>query len=183
MNTPRRPATLLLALALMGCDREERRFTEPPAASGESAVSQNPDVQPGPAAPERNLTHPYLNNAWAVAEGKLLYEQWNCAGCHSARGGGGMGPSLMDSAWVYGSEPENVFQTIAQGRPQGMPKFGGRVPPTEIWKLVAYVRSLSGLNAPDARSARSDGIHSSTSTPMTPRETPVRERVPEEARP
>jgi cytochrome c oxidase cbb3-type subunit III len=184
MTTPR--TSLLLAaflLALAGCSREHRRFRERPSGTGDGAVTQNPDVQPGPASRDPDVTHPYLNNAWAGAEGKTLYEQWNCAGCHSPRGGGGMGPSLMDSAWIYGSDPENVFQTISQGRPQGMPAFGSRVAPPEIWKLVAYVRSLSGLNAPDARSARSDDIHASTSTPMTPRERTVRERIPPEARP
>ena len=68
----------------------------------------------------------------------------NCSGCHS-HGGGGMGPPLMDSQWIYGSDAANIFATIVEGRPNGMPSFGSKLPPDSIWKLATYVRSLSGL--------------------------------------
>ena len=56
-----------------------------------------------------------------------------------------MGPPLMDDEWIYGSEPENIFATIVEGRPNGMPSFRGRIPDYQVWQLVAYVRSMSGL--------------------------------------
>ena len=31
----------------------------------------------------------------------------------------------MDDKWIYGYEPEQIFATISQGRPNGMPAFGG----------------------------------------------------------
>jgi cytochrome c oxidase cbb3-type subunit 3 len=37
-----------------------------------------------------------------------------------------------------------------------MPSFGGKIPEAEVWKLVAYVRSLSGLTPKAAASNRSD---------------------------
>src|ERR1044071_3848683 len=49
-------------------------------------------------------------NAYAIAEGKRLYTQLNCVGCH-ANGGGGMGPPLMDDKWIYGSAPANKIGT------------------------------------------------------------------------
>ena len=75
----------------------------------------------------------------------------NCTGCH-AHGGGAIGPPLMDDSWIYGSHPDQIFATIVEGRPNGMPSFRGKLPDYEIWQLAAYVRSLSGANAAARRS-------------------------------
>jgi cytochrome c oxidase cbb3-type subunit 3 len=99
----------------------------------------------------------YEGNAYGIAEGQRLYGWYNCAGCHS-QGGGGIGPALMDDYWIYGSEPPQVYRTIAEGRPNGMPSFGGHVPSHQIWQLVAYVRSLAKLQPPDAISVRSEHL-------------------------
>jgi cytochrome c oxidase cbb3-type subunit 3 len=85
----------------------------------------------------------------------------NCAGCHSPGGGGGIGPALTDDEWIYGSDPENVFDTIEKGRPNGMPSYQGRIGNSEMWKLVAYVRTLGGLTRKDAWSPRADGLNES----------------------
>ncbi len=90
-----------------------------------------------------------------MGEGKRLYAAYNCVGCH-AHGGGGMGPALIDDEWLYGSAPDQVFATIVQGRPNGMPSFGGRIPDYQIWQLAQYVRSMSGLTRIDASPGRSD---------------------------
>jgi cytochrome c oxidase cbb3-type subunit 3 len=73
-----------------------------------------------------------------------LPRAFNCAGCHGARGGGGIGPPFADAEWIYGGEPQNVFQSVVQGRPAGMPAFGGQIPDEQVWKIVAFVRSLAG---------------------------------------
>jgi cytochrome c oxidase cbb3-type subunit 3 len=99
---------------------------------------------------------PFQDNRWAVAEGKRLYEWFNCAGCHSPGGGGGMGPSFMDAQWRYGDGPESVFAAIVEGRPQGMPSYRDRVQPNDTWKLVAYVRTLGRLTPKDVWPARGD---------------------------
>jgi len=99
---------------------------------------------------------PFQRNRWAVAEGKRLYEWFNCAGCHSPGGGGGMGPSFMDAQWRYGDAPGSVFASIVEGRPFGMPSFRDRVHPADVWKLVAYVRTLGRLTPKDVWPARGD---------------------------
>ena len=38
-----------------------------------------------------------------------------------------MGPSLQDSRWHFGGTPGEVFQSIYEGRPDGMPSWGGRI--------------------------------------------------------
>jgi cytochrome c oxidase cbb3-type subunit 3 len=147
--------SILLSAVLCGCGREERRFTE-----GE-APSKTPDsvalsaLQPGTTTSAQSS--PYEYNAYAIAQGKQLFEWFNCSGCH-AQGGGAIGPALMDAQWIYGDQPQNIFSTIVEGRPNGMPSFRGRIPTQQVWQLVAYVRSLSGQISKDAAPSRSDHL-------------------------
>ena len=91
------------------------------------------------------IKNPYENDRDALVQGRMLFDAMNCSGCHAAEGGGGMGPPLSDNDWIYGDAPGNVYLTISQGRPNGMPSFEN-LGSDSIWKLVAYVRSLSGLH-------------------------------------
>jgi cytochrome c oxidase cbb3-type subunit III len=148
-------AALLLAAMLSACEREQRRFRErPPAATAYDAVTMG-SLQPGPVVIETEMRNPYDDNAYAVSEGKQLFDQMNCSGCHS-HGGGGIGPPLTDDEWIYGSEPQNIFATIVEGRPNGMPSFRGRIPNYQVWELVAYVRALGGFQGKAIRTTRDD---------------------------
>jgi cytochrome c oxidase cbb3-type subunit 3 len=154
--TGRAAATaVIFALALLGCKRERRTFSDmsgPTPADNGITMSE---LQPGPAVIHSNIQNPYEDNAYAVAEGKRLFDQMNCSGCHS-HGGGGIGPPLTDDDWIYGSDPQNIFATIAEGRPNGMPSFRGRIPSQQIWELTAYVRALGGLQGKAIRTTRDD---------------------------
>lgn len=97
-------------------------------------------------APSANLQNPYEGDPKAVGQGRTLYSAMNCIGCHAPEGGGGMGPPLSDDIWIYGSEPAQVYLSIVQGRPNGMPSFSKALPPEAIWQLVSYVRSLASDN-------------------------------------
>ncbi len=163
--------TVALGLTLGACEREERRFRATPSGASPSNVRVS-EIQPGPAVPMPSAPGPYANNAYAIAEGKRLYTQFNCVGCHS-HGGGGMGPPLMDDTWIYGSEPANIFATIVEGRPNGMPAFGGKLGNDQVWQLIAYVRSLSGLVRQDAASGRSDHMQVKKPEMATDREIPT----------
>jgi cytochrome c oxidase cbb3-type subunit III len=96
------------------------------------------------------LLPPQTRNPYAdaVPEGERFYIAFNCAGCHGARGGGGIGPPLARAQYIYGNEPANIFQSIVQGRPYGMPAFGGKAPDEVIWKIAAYVRYMSQPGSP-----------------------------------
>ena len=146
------------ALMLTACQREERRFSEPPPASVAIRSVVQSDIRPGGTPPPPSPAFAYDSNAHAISQGKQLYEWFNCSGCH-AFGGGAIGPPLMDDQWIYGAAPENIFATIVEGRPNGMPSFGGRIPEQQVWQLVAYVRSLSGQVRKDADTARSDHLY------------------------
>ena len=102
-----------------------------------------------------HVDNEYEENAYHVSQGQRLYAWYNCVGCH-ANGGGGMGPPLMDAEWVYGSRPEQIYETIMQGRPNGMPSWAGRIPEAQVWQIVAYVRSMSALTPQNVRAARAD---------------------------
>ena len=43
------------------------------------------------------------------------------------------------------AKPGNIFTTIMQGRPNGMPSFRNRIPEYQVWEIAAYVRSMAGL--------------------------------------
>ena len=169
--------TILVLIGLSACEREERRFREPAPSSAATqgltvsglhpAAPSSGTTQP-PSAP---VTNPYSANAYAVSEGEKLYNAYNCVGCH-AHGGGGMGPPLMDNVWIYGSEPQNIYATIVQGRPNGMPSFRGKIPDQQVWEIVAYVRSLSGQLPKDIAPGRSDEMYPHKPPASTPREQP-----------
>jgi len=147
---------IALGLISTACRREERRFRETPPSATPTSVRVSA-LQPGAQVETTHVANPYENNAYAQSEGQRLFNAYNCVGCH-ANGGGGMGPALMDDQWVYGSAPENIYATIVQGRPNGMPSFAGRIPTYQVWQIVTYVRSLSGLTPAGSRSARTDDM-------------------------
>lgn len=150
-------ALFVCLVLLTACRREERIFRDAPPSGVAQTVATLSDLQPGTQTTDYDINTVYEQNAYAINEGKLLYEAFNCVGCH-AHGGGGMGPPLMDDRWIYGSDPENIYNTIVQGRPNGMPSFRGRIPSDRIWWIVAYVRSMSGLTPKLARSSRDDDM-------------------------
>lgn len=172
----KRPCLAAIAVALLatGCYREERPVKAPPAASGVSGHS----VAAQAALPVKNK---YEDNAYAVAQGKTLYRAFNCNGCHAA-GGGNMGPPLMDDKWRYGSDPANIFASVAEGRPNGMPAFGKHVPEDQIWQLVAYVRSMSGQLRSDVAPTRSDSLQAAKPESRRKQEQPKHEEAPTEGR-
>ena len=89
------------------------------------------------------LRNPYEGDKNAIATGGKLFVAYNCLDCHGAEGSGAMGPSFQDGRWHFGGSPGEVFESIYQGRPDGMPSWGGRITNDQIWMLAAYVRSLS----------------------------------------
>jgi cytochrome c oxidase cbb3-type subunit 3 len=139
-----------------GCEREARRFQG--TSSGRPQDVHLTSFEAGAPAPAHEPRSPYQDNALGMAEGKRLFSAFNCVGCHATGGGGGIGPALMDDQWIYGFAPDQIFSTIAQGRPDGMPAFGAKLPDDQIWQIVAYVQSLSAETPRDASPGRNDDL-------------------------
>ena len=169
--------SMAVAVLVVACERERRDFEQLPSSATAIKSLRMSEVLPGGSDKPLLVTNPYEDNAYALAEGKRLYSWYNCNGCHS-EGGGGSGPALMDGVWIYGSDPANVFATIVQGRPNGMPAFGGRIPENEVWELVAYVRSLSGLVSQQAAPNRGDTLHARKPESNLERQPPVNVSTP-----
>jgi cytochrome c oxidase cbb3-type subunit 3 len=150
---------------LSACDRERRDFRPAPPGASPPLVIPVGEIQPGPPTRVEHLSV-YEHNAWAISEGRRLFSWFNCAGCHSSGGGGSMGPSLIDAEWIYGSAPEQIFQTIQEGRPRGMPSFRNRISTDDTWKLVAYVRSMSKRTPSDTWSGRGDVMQEANPEPQ-----------------
>ena len=153
---------LSAALVLTACEREERDYQPTPAAAARDQTITLSALHAGGQSAPVAVPNRYEESAYAVAEGKRLFRWYNCNGCH-ANGGGGMGPALMDARWIYGGEPQNVYATIVEGRPNGMPAFGGKIPDQQVWQLVAYVRSMSGQVRGDVRPGRDDHMRAKES--------------------
>ena len=104
---------------------------------------------PGGGPPFAGRTNPFSGDRVALAEGRKLFNWYNCSGCHGGHAGGGMGPSLRDEDWIYGNRDDQIFDSIAHGRAHGMPTWGTKIPEQQIWKLVAYIKSMRTAAEPD----------------------------------
>jgi cytochrome c oxidase cbb3-type subunit 3 len=105
---------------------------------------------PGPLRSAKAIVrNPYAHQPEALRTGRQLFVAYNCSGCHGGHAGGGMGPSLRDAAWIYGSKPAEIFNSIASGRANGMPAWGAYLPPESIWQLVTYIEALRTPEEPE----------------------------------
>ena len=169
----------LSACLLSSCEREKRTLVVQPPSAREMLLPRVTDLVPGPQHDKGpSVPNPDENNSWMMAEGKRFYEAYNCVGCH-AHGGGGMGPPLMDEKWIYGHDPEQVYATIVEGRPNGMPSFRGKISNDQLWEIVAYVRSLSGLTNQWAANGRDDHIKGTSPPNSIPEGTPHNSSEPQ----
>jgi cytochrome c oxidase cbb3-type subunit 3 len=167
---------LISCVLFSGCERETRAFhDEAPSTVTTSPTTFRVGGTPQPVARNPQAAR-YEHNAFHIGEGKRYYEWYNCYSCHAA-GGGDIGPPLMDDQWRYGGEIEQIFSSIVEGRPNGMPSFAGRIPEQQLWEIAAYVRAMSGNAAKDAVPARGDEMK--TTKPLTQVDpTPVRSDPP-----
>ncbi|MDD2740816.1 MAG: cytochrome-c oxidase, cbb3-type subunit III [Rhodocyclaceae bacterium] len=89
----------------------------------------------------------------AMEMGKRLYLTY-CMQCHGADARGAKGfPNLTDSDWLYGGEPEQIKETLNNGRMGVMPPHA-QLGADSVKDLANYVRSLSGLPNDSVRSAK-----------------------------
>ena len=153
----------VVSLLLVGCNHSQNvtQSAPPPANQGVIASALAPGVDHTLTTTDPRAA-PYYDNADAVNTGKRLYGQYNCSGCHS-NGGGGMAPALMDDAWIYGGRLEQIHQTLVEGRPNGMPTWGGKIPDQQLWQISAYVRSMS---LPATLAAQQGGNPSQSPAPV-----------------
>jgi cytochrome c oxidase cbb3-type subunit 3 len=172
---------LLLLSAATACEREKRKFPAdqvPPVTMTPENPFARPSMlyageQPMVGAELDPALPGYQETAFQINEGATLYLMFNCVGCH-AKGGGAMGPPFIDKTWIYGSTPRDVAISIIAGRPNGMPSFRGKLVPSQLYALVAYVRSLGGFVRGDAIPARDEHMQAAPLPDLDEHGLPIR---------
>lgn len=103
------------------------------AVSGmvDSAVAATP-------VPEWTKCSTMLN---AAGEGRRAYLRLNCNSCHGDHGDGGMGPAIA-------GEGDDVAEVVPNGSDEGMPSYNGKLCPTDVSNLVAYLRTQGRADEP-----------------------------------
>lgn len=97
-------------------------------------------------------------HGFAVNAGAAIFRA-NCTQCHGAGAAGVQAsgyPNLLDDDWLWGGTIDEIAYTVTNGvrneqspdtRWSEMPAFGEILSEEEISQVVAYVRSLSGLES------------------------------------
>lgn len=92
-----------------------------------------------------------------LKRGKAIYNL-NCAACHTADGGGSIGPNLVDEYWILGGGIKNVFTTISNGGRdgKGMVAWNKILKPVDIAKVSSYILSLQGTTPANPKKAEGE---------------------------
>jgi mono/diheme cytochrome c family protein len=129
---------VVVTAAAAGC-----RAAQPPAvAVAPPLVDTVVGPLPGALENDPGPANPFAEDNVALMEGRRFFLAYNCAGCHGDHGGGGMGPSLRDTDWIYGDSHAHIAKSIAEGRALGMPAWKLMLTPAQIWQVTAYLKSL-----------------------------------------
>jgi cytochrome c oxidase cbb3-type subunit 3 len=123
---------------LLGGWSQERQYDEQVAAARLQAEAVRASL------PQSN---PFRGDAAALTDGKQTFETI-CAACHKPDASGLVGPSLVDPYTKYGDSDPVLFETVANGRPGGMPPWEAQLGSDKIWKVLAYLESLPRSDAP-----------------------------------
>jgi putative heme-binding domain-containing protein len=112
------------------------------SSSAGSTILHAQDRATRATEPARPTVNPFNGNADAVRNGQGIYRQ-RCALCHGMDARGHRGPDLT-VLWAAGRTDAGVFQTILKGvAGTEMPPAGIRTPDDELWKVMAYLRTLA----------------------------------------
>ena len=93
-----------------------------------------------------------------VAKGKAKFA--TCSACHGAEGEGkvGQGPALNSDTFLAAASDEFLFNTIKHGRAgTTMVPWGGSMSDEDIEGIVAYIRSMNGVDAAELNESELKG--------------------------
>ena len=85
-----------------------------------------------------------LTDQAAIDNGKQIFAT-NCVACHSADGGGLVGPNLTDDYWIHGGGVKNIFKTIKYGvTAKGMIAWQTQLNPKQMQDVASFIITLHG---------------------------------------
>ncbi|GAA0878339.1 hypothetical protein GCM10009119_13070 [Algoriphagus jejuensis] len=95
-------------------------------------------------------------SAAGLSTGKTLFET-NCAACHAADGGGGVGPNLTDEYWLHGGSIKDVFTVVKFGvLEKGMIPWQDQLSPEEMQQVSSYILTLKGTTPANPKAPQGD---------------------------
>jgi cytochrome c oxidase cbb3-type subunit III len=84
-----------------------------------------------------------------VAAGRTVYAS-NCVACHGLELEGGIGSSLKNGEWKYGSEPLEIRRVILDGAPAGgMPSWRPTLGEQRVNEVTAFILAVNPSLAHD----------------------------------
>jgi cytochrome c oxidase cbb3-type subunit III len=115
-------------------------------------------VAAGALCGQTQKKNPVEGEPTAIREGASLFRA-NCSPCHGVDArGGGRGPDLTAGRWTHGGSDNAIFQTISQGVP-GTEMPANPFENSEIWTLIAYLRSVNSASLTPAQGDKIAGEH------------------------
>ncbi|WP_035468562.1 cbb3-type cytochrome c oxidase N-terminal domain-containing protein [Algoriphagus mannitolivorans] len=97
--------------------------------------------------------------------GKTIFET-NCAACHAADGGGGVGPNLTDAYWIHGGSIQDIFAVVKNGVVEkGMIPWQDQLSPEEMQQVSSFILSLKGTTPANPKEAQGELYSDSAADP------------------
>jgi cytochrome c oxidase cbb3-type subunit 3 len=109
------------------------------------------------AACAQTATNPLAGDPQAAAGGGAAFRPY-CTPCHGLHGEGGRGPDLTRGVYSVGDKDSDLYRTIANGVPgTEMSGFAGDLREEDIWRIVAFIRSIARHDAAGIPGDRAKG--------------------------
>ncbi|MEL7247527.1 MAG: cbb3-type cytochrome c oxidase N-terminal domain-containing protein [Bacteroidota bacterium] len=97
-----------------------------------------------------------LVDADQLALGESIFNT-QCAVCHMADGGGGVGPNLTDEYWLHGGDIKDIFTTIKYGVPEkGMISWKAQLRAGDMQRVASYILTLGGTTPANPKAPEGD---------------------------
>ena len=101
--------------------------------------------------------NPKAREPQVAAAGYAVFRIY-CSPCHGIHAHGGRGPDLTRGIYHSGEKDSDLFRTISNGLPgTEMTSFASDISDDDIWRIVAYIRSVASHDATPVSGDRANG--------------------------
>ena len=90
------------------------------------------------------------------AKGGELFQK-HCMACHTADGGGEIGPNMCDDYFIHGPKLTDMRRVVIEGvLAKGMPAWDAHLAPDDLNSVVTYVYNLRGTTPANPKAPEGD---------------------------